>query len=839
MRNLMPLFAFAGLLASTALFPSAGLESLCASVQLEIPQQIALERQAFEARLNIANAIPNMSLEQVKVEVSFYDDNGAAVAASSDSADTNALFFIRIDRLEAIQDVGGQGIVAAGSSAVIRWLIVPSCGAGGLTPSGLRYWVGARLSFQMGGENKTLVVQPDAIVVQPMPSLTLDHFLPRDVYGDDAFTPSIEAPVPFPLGLRVGNDGPGSAATVAIDSGAVRIVENKLGLLVGFAITGAKVNGGDARKSLRVELGDIAPGRASVAEWVMECSLSGRFQEFSARLNHADALGGAMTSLITRMRTHQLVHIVLCDRPGRDNVGDFLARDDTVLKLYESEYTDTLVEDASDRARFSVMEGSGGRETDRLEVPAGDAPVFVSKTVPDSDGRRVVSALRDDGKRLPPANVWYSKTRTNGVSPWVHQLCLFDVEGGHAYDIITDGAVWDPQPPVLAHIGDKFTFVGDPLGLGFLVEACDPNQTSPTLTVLPLPAGAAFVTSTSSNLVVGTFFWRPQAGQEGVYHVCFSASDGLLASSENIRIFVGRQGTTLDDSGLPASLVAEGARIIDVRVGATNPAATIVWESITGTFYDLYQAETSCLSSNAAWILVASNVTATGTNQQQVVPFESAPLQRFYRVVYAGFPPNENGAWGARRWRLSGARDCFAAAPFRNDRVVNGPFGFALSEEATAWASAVGMGGPELHFLDTNGFWKSFYLGPQRTWMNPDGSPATDIIPQGHAVLCRNLGAAWVAFSGEASGVASNARPFFNWNILAPGEGRPVALESFLPDARPLDQVLFTDENGMPAHLLAVAVCGTNAWLDVHKAQWTNPVFLPGQVIEYRRHPRR
>jgi hypothetical protein len=120
--------------------------------------------------------------------------------------------------------------------------------------------------------------------------------------------------------------------------------------------------------------------------------------------------------------------------------------------------------------------------------------------------------------------------------------------------------------------------------------------------------------------------------------------------------------------------------------------------------------------------------------------------------------------------------------------------------------------------------------------MDVDGTPGTAVIPEGNALLCGNLGPAWVAFAGLASGVVSNACTHFPWTMLSPGEGRPVALDSFVPDARPLDQVLYTDEHGMPAHLLRMTVGETQAWIDVHRAQGTNPVFLPGQVIEYRRH---
>ena len=44
-----------------------------------------------------------------------------------------------------------------------------------------------------------------------MPLLTLDYFLPEDVYGDDPQTAIIEPSELFSLGVRVRNDGWGGA----------------------------------------------------------------------------------------------------------------------------------------------------------------------------------------------------------------------------------------------------------------------------------------------------------------------------------------------------------------------------------------------------------------------------------------------------------------------------------------------------------------------------------------------------------------------------------------------------------------------------------------------------
>ncbi|MCJ7547061.1 MAG: hypothetical protein MUP30_09625 [Deltaproteobacteria bacterium] len=79
--------------------------SVCAEVKLEISQELTLERQAFDAHMRITNGLTNISLQAVNIEVRFTDANGATVTASYDPNDTNALFFIRLDSMENINDV--------------------------------------------------------------------------------------------------------------------------------------------------------------------------------------------------------------------------------------------------------------------------------------------------------------------------------------------------------------------------------------------------------------------------------------------------------------------------------------------------------------------------------------------------------------------------------------------------------------------------------------------------------------------------------------------------------------------------------------------------------------
>ncbi|MCP4288282.1 MAG: calcium-binding protein, partial [Gammaproteobacteria bacterium] len=215
---------------------------------MEIVQELTLERQAFEAHVRIKNGLSHITLEDVSVGVNFLDEEGNPVEASSDPESATATFFIRLDSTEHVDNLQMDpntldftGTVSPSSSAELYWLIIPAPGSSDGEPQGKLYYVDATLTYTIGGEEQVTEVTPDYIFVTPMPELYLDYFLPNDVYGDDAWTPETEAPVPFSLGMRVRNQGFGAAWNLKIDSAQPKIVDNEQGLLVDVLITGSEV----------------------------------------------------------------------------------------------------------------------------------------------------------------------------------------------------------------------------------------------------------------------------------------------------------------------------------------------------------------------------------------------------------------------------------------------------------------------------------------------------------------------------------------------------------------------------------------------------------------------
>ncbi|WP_394239315.1 hypothetical protein, partial [Pseudomonas anguilliseptica] len=540
----------AGLLALWSV--GAWAEELCAVVLIEIAQELSFERQAFEATMRINNGLDTIALDELKIQVLFEDDKGNVVKASSDPDATGAAFFIRLDDTQNVNNVqsGAEGAVTHGqvpakASGVLRWLIIPTAGAAGDGLAGKRYNVGAALSYNAGGKVESLTVTPDTITVKPQPKLTLDYFLTKEVIADDAFTPAIEAPEPYTLGVRIRNSGRGEVKNVKLESAQPRIIGNELGLAINFRITQSFVDEAPAAPTLLLDFGQIAPGKNRNGRWLMESTLSGQFIDFSASFTHPDELGGRLTSLLDATNAHFLLRDVLVDLPTRDRNRDFLALVGDELYVFESDSTGQADNaPCMDCTPVNRLNGSlNGSSTLRtLNVSAQPGFGYVRVADPYQGSKGLQRVVRSNGVALSPHNAWLSKERGEDGRSFNYYLNLFDTQADSEYSVEFGELSQEPKAPVFMHVMDRSVHEGGQLG--FLLRASDPNGTVPKLTVEGLPTGATFKDEGKGN---GIFNWAPLQGQAGRYVVNFKASDGLLETSLPVGIQVFRQGDSDGD----------------------------------------------------------------------------------------------------------------------------------------------------------------------------------------------------------------------------------------------------------------------------------------------------
>lgn len=614
--------------------PLAGAqETVCARVKIEIVQELALERQGFEAEMRINNALENANLSDVDITVNVADENGIAVPISADPNDLAAKFFIRVTNKQNIDDISGNGVVAPASTAVVTWLMVPSPGAGGSSPIGKKYRVGATFRYKFGAETHTIELTPDIITVKPLPLLGLDYFLTQEVVADDPLTAAVELSEPFTLGVRINNAGAAPAQNVKIDSAQPRLIDNAQGLAINFKITGSYVQDAPAAATLLTNFGDIGAAQAKTGRWIMESNLAGRFVDFSATFSHADELGGAMTSLIQGVRTHFLIRDVRVDLPGRDLIRDFLAKDTDGVRVYESNGNDTLVTDQSAATGLAVL---GGTSLYRLSFPATSGPVYTRIADPFAGQKGLGAVVRADAKAMAPENVWFSKSKNPVTKQWDYWLNLFDVASPGVYDLTLKAPPAPPQPPEIAFIPDLT--VDENHLLTLTVQATSPNDKPVSLAAAPLPSGAVFRDEGNGR---GILEWTPTPGQAGTYLITYTAHDGERGATRSAQIAVQPEAPPVPgEPTIQAPL--SGAQLAMLTPVLQVVASSVRNDPTQSLVFELYADP--ALSQKVAEGQVARNPLA-GEATTWTVPSELADNQHYFWRVRAAKDAETFSQW--------------------------------------------------------------------------------------------------------------------------------------------------------------------------------------------------
>jgi beta propeller repeat protein len=435
---------------------------VCAGVKIVILQELTLERIGFEATLELTNNDGDDPITDFAAELTF---ENPLLSTNGVQNDSSHLFFVRAPTFENVDNVTGTGSIGPTKKAIVRWFIIPKISAGGMSPDGVKYRVGAVLSGKIRGNqipDEVMKVFPATIPVKPEAQLEITYFQPRDVQGDDPFTPEVESPIPFTVGVLVKNSGFGMAKKMKIASQQPRIIENKQNLLLIAQLLGSRVNDSSlANGNLTVDLGDLNPGQTIKGAWDMITSLSGEFVEFKASYTHASELGGEETSVIKSLNAYFIAREALNDQPGRDSIKDFLAdTDDDMVPdaLYESEGNILPV----NHLLNAEITGSGYQYTLTLNADKGSWG-YVQIADPAQARLPISRVMRSDGKVLNPHNTWTNvryEVGTNRRLAWLNILDLVNV-GTYTYTITYAPVAQDTTDPVTTlHFAGPVTETG-------------------------------------------------------------------------------------------------------------------------------------------------------------------------------------------------------------------------------------------------------------------------------------------------------------------------------------------------------------------------------------------
>ena len=301
---------------------NGGAGDVCASVKIQFRQTSVMTREAFDGLLTLENGSALGDLTNIRFSVYVLDEHGT---------DVTDLFNISYYDLEGIDSLDG-GVLASGAEGQVKIRYIPGRDVAPEASALFRF--GANLSYNDPGTGleRSIVVTPVELNVNPSPSLDLHYFLSENSYSDDPYTTTLESVQKSELGLIVKNSGNGIARNFRMSDFHPTILENETGLAIELTMMGASLNGGELQKGGTVlDFGNIAANSTSTAIWYFSSNLHGYFSNYQATFTRVDMMGnevyitnGTDVSLIENVNTHMLTRSMNVDG---DEKTDFLVND--------------------------------------------------------------------------------------------------------------------------------------------------------------------------------------------------------------------------------------------------------------------------------------------------------------------------------------------------------------------------------------------------------------------------------------------------------------------------------------------------------------------------------
>ena len=156
---------------------------VCASVTLQITQDMVMTRQAFQGTLTIKNGHETAALTDARLHLIVKDEEGNIATEQQFSIDVESL-----QNFEGEKDLESGWSLGPNQTGIATILFVPTRNAAPTTPK--KYSFGGMLTFTNPYTNSesTLQLMPVTLTVSPSPLLDLDYFMQRDIFGDDPLT---------------------------------------------------------------------------------------------------------------------------------------------------------------------------------------------------------------------------------------------------------------------------------------------------------------------------------------------------------------------------------------------------------------------------------------------------------------------------------------------------------------------------------------------------------------------------------------------------------------------------------------------------------------------------
>ena len=379
-------------------------DAVCASVTVQLSQQVTMTREAFTGTLVINNGHPTGAIDSLTVDILITD---------MDDVPSNGLFQINTVSVSNLGNVTGTGQLDATEDGTVVFQFIPENEAAPTVPK--PYQFGGSMTYwdPYAEEMTTLQFSPITLTVNPGPDLMLHYFLERDILGDDPLTEDeVEPSIPAELAVMVENDGYGAANNLIISSAQPEIVENQNGLAVDFQLIGSNLQGQPATLGVtNISFGTVPPQQAKVGQWYLTSNLLGHFSDYDAQVVHNNSFGNPELSLVQGAELHELTHGVRAYGGMEDGITDFLVNgspdpDFAPDILYFSQGDTTSPVLLAEAGSFSAPVAPP-TFTNTLTVDPSEAGWnFIKLDDPGAGEYNIVSVTRQDGQQIPLNNAW-------------------------------------------------------------------------------------------------------------------------------------------------------------------------------------------------------------------------------------------------------------------------------------------------------------------------------------------------------------------------------------------------------------------------------------------------
>ena len=398
---------------------------VCAKVSVSFKQRMAMTREAFEGTLKIYNGHTTDPMEDISFDM---------VIKNADGVDCTDLFQINVSSFDQITGIDGTGSLDAQQEGVIKLMMIPTIAAAPETPQ--VYSFGGSFTFldPFSGEEMTYQLYPVELTVNPSPDLHVDYFVQRHIISDDPLTTdTIEATEPAEIAMMIRNVGAGDANNVYLESFQPTIIENNNGLLIDFEMVGAAMNGEQRPLGLLdIPFGTIQSHSAGIAEWYYTSSLMARVLRSTPNVIHNDSYGNPNLSLVTELKSHELIKTITAYGSSDDGINDFFVNEavdfnHTPDKIYFSHGGTANVK----KVLVANTEGVLSDVNSTILLSINPITAGWNYACVDDPGQglyEIISCTRGDGQEIPLSNVWVSHVTMFDDDAPIHENKLHIVD---------------------------------------------------------------------------------------------------------------------------------------------------------------------------------------------------------------------------------------------------------------------------------------------------------------------------------------------------------------------------------------------------------------------------